>query len=737
MGFISDIERTIKSAFRLGQNWLKSSSGKLIVRNSNDDANASLVCEDIEISGNGITLNADASNVGSDRSVRIQRSPNATASYTLTLPPSAGNTGDIVALISPGILSFAPLSGGSGGDAGSVGGFTASQLRDRANHTGTQAASTITGLGSAAFASASNFAASNDPRLSTFTATQAGLVPNPGTGTNRYLREDGTWQTISGGGSGSGDFINGGNSPSGDLILGTNNNFALNFETNNLSRLSISASGAINIWDGQNRHAVPNNNMLPGSLTIGSTNRNYGGGNNWNSNTAGLLFECSDNTEIAIHDANTRLASLFYYESSPHRVTWGRNMGWGIINQYHFLNRSMLVSHQTSFNFNNLNLPLDENQRTNLIIAGTYPHLYLISNQSGNSSHSNGISFAEMLQGSSNTARQWHFAQASWGRFFQIGYVESTDFNPHLGIQNWGTTTLLSIVAPGHSTNLGNRAGISLNGKFDPEYHLDINEGSIGWGVNNTRTERKNNAGQSDSLSTKQSGFFDADSPSNFYPNANGWQHLIDCRHGNSPSFALQIATGFGNNFSSGIWWRATGGNATQSWNRILNATPNNESNAWLSAGNNNVDAGQHFVGTLNNSDLVFRRNNIEAFRVPSQNVIQVNCQNGFGNPSRPHYSFYWNWGEDDGMYLESNGVLCFSVEGTKRFSISSPNNRIEAHGFSFRTDQGYFVNGDRVINSKSGSTINNLNGSASLNDVINTLNSLLSVLRDHHDLFN
>jgi hypothetical protein len=72
--------------------------------------------------------------------------------------------------------------------------------------------------------------------------------------------------------------------------------------------------------------------MQSGSLTIGGTNANYGGGNNWSTNTAGLLLECLNNTEIAVHDHGQRLASLMYYEGDGNnRITIGRNMGWDAI----------------------------------------------------------------------------------------------------------------------------------------------------------------------------------------------------------------------------------------------------------------------------------------------------------------------------------------------------------------------------------------------------------------------
>jgi hypothetical protein len=73
--------------------------------------------------------------------------------------------------------------------------------------------------------------------------------------------------------------------------------------------------------------------MQSGSLTIGGTNAKYGGGNNWTGNTAGLLMECLDNTEIAVDDSGHKVSSLMYYEGSTNnKITIGRDTGWGITN---------------------------------------------------------------------------------------------------------------------------------------------------------------------------------------------------------------------------------------------------------------------------------------------------------------------------------------------------------------------------------------------------------------------
>ena len=88
--------------------------------------------------------------------------------------------------------------------------------------------------------------------------------------------------------------------------------------------------GLTNIRAG-NPYAVPNNYMSAGSLTIGDCSLNYGGGTTyWSSNTAGLLMECLDNTEIAVHDAGNRVSSMMRYNANT--LTMGRDMGWGVAN---------------------------------------------------------------------------------------------------------------------------------------------------------------------------------------------------------------------------------------------------------------------------------------------------------------------------------------------------------------------------------------------------------------------
>ncbi len=58
--------------------------------------------------------------------------------------------------------------------------------------------------------------------------------------------------------------------------------------------------GIMNIHNGS-PYAIDNYTFNNGSLIIGDTLLNYGGGTLWNSgNAAGLLMECNDNTEIVV-----------------------------------------------------------------------------------------------------------------------------------------------------------------------------------------------------------------------------------------------------------------------------------------------------------------------------------------------------------------------------------------------------------------------------------------------------
>ena len=90
--------------------------------------------------------------------------------------------------------------------------------------------------------------------------------------------------------------------------------------------------GKTNISDGSNLDPIESR-MANGSLTLGSITSSYGGDFNvsavWTSmNTAGLILQTNNHTEIAVHHASSRLVSLLYYDGN-NNIQIGRDMGWG------------------------------------------------------------------------------------------------------------------------------------------------------------------------------------------------------------------------------------------------------------------------------------------------------------------------------------------------------------------------------------------------------------------------
>ena len=120
--------------------------------------------------------------------------------------------------------------------------------------------------------------------------------------------------------------------------------FQIGVERSN--QLSINPNGAVNIVGGT-PYAVPNNYMAAGSLTIGATDKNYGFGSVWNTNTAGLLLECQAFTEIAIHDTGDRIASVVAYNSNT--MIFGRDMGYGVIGKFDFRSRMEINAGDNSY----------------------------------------------------------------------------------------------------------------------------------------------------------------------------------------------------------------------------------------------------------------------------------------------------------------------------------------------------------------------------------------------------
>ncbi|MDI3282596.1 hypothetical protein [Polyangium sp. 15x6] len=93
-------------------------------------------------------------------------------------------------------------------------------------------------------------------------------------------------------------------------------------------------------------------------------------------------------------------------------------------------------------------------------------------------------------------------------------------------------------------------------------------DGIVYWGNGLTRTETKDNADATGS----RSGFFETSAPVNYYPNASGWQHLIDVRHSNGGNnYAMQIGGSF---FDQDLWFRKTNNAGNTTWSQLIGAGP-------------------------------------------------------------------------------------------------------------------------------------------------------------------
>jgi trimeric autotransporter adhesin len=161
-------------------------------------------------------------------------------------------------------------------------------------------------------------------------------------------------------------------------------------------------------------------------------------------------------------------------------------------------------------------------------------------------------------------------------------------------------------------TEPGN-VGIGTN---NPAYRLDLANGTFGFGISNSRTENRDNAGLQGSAGA-QSGFFETLNPVNYPLGASSWWHLIDSRHSNlANNYALQIAGSF---FDQELWFRKTNNSATTTWSRVLSS-----SNGWTTTGNAGTNPATNFVGTIDAADMAFRTTDVERMRVTSGGNVGI-----------------------------------------------------------------------------------------------------------------
>jgi hypothetical protein len=118
------------------------------------------------------------------------------------------------------------------------------------------------------------------------------------------------------------------------MLLSSAGNLNINANNNAYTRLNVTGVASIN---GGNVYGAYNNQLLAGALCIGDTTTNYGGAGGWSTNTAGLLMECLNNTEIVILDSAEYLISALYYVGGTSKyIEYGRAMGYGHPNAHYF-----------------------------------------------------------------------------------------------------------------------------------------------------------------------------------------------------------------------------------------------------------------------------------------------------------------------------------------------------------------------------------------------------------------
>jgi hypothetical protein len=176
-----------------------------------------------------------------------------------------------------------------------------------------------------------------------FENTPAGLSSG-GSGLNMAQSDDapfkhknssyGKWLYIGGWSTSNTDGISRIRTSNGNLHLdaAAGNTLYLNYYNSGATIIGGSQANVLGYAHIGSDYAVQNGYMNKiGCLTIGSTYHNYGGQTTgWAASgnyTAGLMMECADETEIAVHDSGSRVTSLAHYYNNV--ITMGRNMGWG------------------------------------------------------------------------------------------------------------------------------------------------------------------------------------------------------------------------------------------------------------------------------------------------------------------------------------------------------------------------------------------------------------------------
>lgn len=109
----------------------------------------------------------------------------------------------------------------------------------------------------------------------------------------------------------------------------------------------------------------------------------------------------------------------------------------------------------------------DANDRPSIAATGGYPQLVLMSGNITNANHGPTIMLGGYDNAASGAHKHWSIGTAQNSTFLDIGYYAGTDLNPHNGIRNYGSNTLMTILSSGN-------VGIS---QTNPAYRLDVSGG--------------------------------------------------------------------------------------------------------------------------------------------------------------------------------------------------------------------------------------------------------------------
>jgi hypothetical protein len=212
--------------------------------------------------------------------------------------------------------------------------------------------------------------------------------------------------------------------------------------------------------------------------------------------------------------------------------------------------------------------------------------------------------------------------------------------NPFLGlynatISNWAfqvapTTNVMNFLynptvngnTVWHAGNLTNLNQLTNGpGYITSSSSITGSAGSVEWAnITGQRTLVKSNAGLRGDAGSR-SGFFETDSPVNYYSGATSWQHLIESRHTNDGNnYAMQIAGSF---FDQNFWARKTNNSTTTAWSQLVT-----NSGTWgISVTGNAATSTRVVNGTTNPASTPF--NNTLAATAASNRVVNFD---GVGN---------------------------------------------------------------------------------------------------------